>query len=694
MDRKRAFLLVLFSALGCTLSYAQNWSGIINPSRATDWSHAGATINNRTTACVTSACNTVSSGTVTTTSVNAAIASAPANSVINIPAGTFTITGGIQDTGVSNITLRGAGPLATILYFASGNATCSGLKADMCFVDSLGYWNGNSAVMPGGSNACNWTGGYTQGATSITLNDCGSKPPVNQFIVLDQASDTGDNGGVFVCNLASCNNEGATSQDGRTISGNNHAQQQFVYVTGVSGSGSGPYTVTFAPPGLYMNNWSENGAFTGTQIGAWWPGQITGIGVENITLDHSSASSNSMSGLLFYDCYNCWIANARSIVSPDGTFAGRNHIWIYQSLNDTVRDSYIFGTHGSEEAYGIETLQESQCLFENNIFHYTTEPLMNGSGSGNVESYNYVVLPVFSFTQMNWQSTIFAVHNASAQMNLYEGNVSPSIIVDDDWGTGPAGMTVFRNYLNGHTLGTQRGGYTSSVAYNPWDIVSYSGKYYAATRYQDAGTASPTNSSYWFQLVSPTGTSENTNAINLMWGARGVNVIGNVLGDPSYDTQYLVSPTTGSTGSSDETIYSMGFRGVQGTGAKDTLVQSSAMLWGNYDTVTNAARWNTTEASPGAILFLRAQTAPSSSALPSSFYLSAQPAWWGTAPFPAIGPDVSAGSGPGSHAAYIPAQSCYSNGSFTKGILNFDANNCYTGAVSPTPPTGLKAVVH
>jgi len=64
-----------------------------------------------------------------------------------------------------------------------------------------------------------------------------------------------------------------------------------------------------------------------------------------------------------------------------------------------------------------------------------------------------------------------------SQMNLYEGNVSPSIIVDDDWGTGPAGMTVFRNYLNGPYLGTQRAGVIRVPSLQPWDIAVYSGKY-------------------------------------------------------------------------------------------------------------------------------------------------------------------------------------------------------------------------
>ena len=45
--------------------------------------------------------------------------------------------------------------------------------------------------------------------------------------------------------------------------------------------------------------------------------------------------------------------------------------------------------------------------------------------------------------------------------------------------------------------------------------------------------------------------------------------------------------------------------------------------------------------------------------LPPSFYLLGKPAWWGSSAFPAIGPDVKAGAGPGSHNLGIPAQNCY-----------------------------------
>ena len=85
--------------------------------------------------------------------------------------------------------------------------------------------------------------------------------------------------------------------------------------------------------------------------------------------------------------------------------------------------------------------------------------------------------------------------------------------------------------------------------------------------------------------------------------------------------------------------------------------------------------------------------------LPASFFHSAKPAWWGSSPWPAIGPDVTGGTGPGGHTYPNPAQACYAN--TTKdgnGFLVFNASTCYGqssgGSQGPTPPTSVKAVVH
>jgi len=83
--------------------------------------------------------------------------------------------------------------------------------------------------------------------------------------------------------------------------------------------------------------------------------------------------------------------------------------------------------------------------------------------------------------------------------------------------------------------------------------------------------------------------------------------------------------------------------------------------------------------------------------LPASFFLSGKPSWWGSLPWPAIGPDVAAGPGPGGHAYGNPAEICYNSTSRdASGILQFNPATCYSHTVAggPLPPTGLTAIVN
>jgi len=121
------------------------------------------------------------------------------------------------------------------------------------------------------------------------------------------------------------------------------------------------------------------------------------------------------------------------------------------------------------------------------------------------------------------------------------------------------------------------------------------------------------------------------------------------------------------------------------------------MRWGNYDTVTGTSRFVAGEVPSG--LSLYANPVPADNTLPPSLYLSSKPLWWGSTPWPAIGPDVTGGnvSGAGGHVYKIPARVCYETvmgGTFGAGLLTFNANRCYAPAGAPTAPTNLKIVGH
>jgi len=680
-----SYRLLFFFALLSITAQAQNWSKFLDPSRAIDWSSAGFTIPNYTVNCSNQPLLASGSGAASAnaSAIRNALNSCDAtHNVVNIPAGTWYVTSISYGTQGKQV-LRGAGPTQTTIIATSGVGCAGGLSEALCMRDSLGLYNGSSQVLPGGSNQCSWTSGYAQGSTTLTLSSCGGAPPLNQTIILDQANDTADTSGVYICdvNISNCGYESASggNNNGRFISGKTHSEQQIVKVTGVTSLGGGSYTVTISP-GVYFTN-----IRSGQAPGAWWPGFVQNDGVENMTLDGSNVNST----VGFYNCYQCWVKNVAMIHS------GRNSVDFYQSAQDVVRDSYFYGSQGSaSDSYSMEFSESSGNLIENNIFQQVTTPIMFGAGSGTVIGYNYSVNVNYSCGGgcSSYANGAYQGHNAGNQFNLFEGNSFFGIWTDDAWGS--AGQsTYFRNLLQA---------------------------------YQNGKTGS-------------------TFPIMLRSYARGLNVVGNVLGQAGYHTQYqaIANSTSGGTGggSEDTSIYSIGWAGTGATCSSgfvtkcDPLSGSTLMRWANYDTVTAGTKFDAAEASPGAVTYLNANFSSSyfsslAHTLPDSLYYNSAPSWWTSGKnWPAIGFDVSTGnvgycasgtyakaqaltsgqclsasltSGWASHATSIPAEDCYLNTmngppDGSGGVLNFDASQCYASSGTGNdldPPTGLAATVN
>src|SRR5690242_4131595 len=124
---------------------AQQWSGILSPSRAIDWSTAGVAggIPARTTICTTlGVVGQLASfaQSVGLTQINSAIASCPSGQTILLNPGTYTLTSGIT-LGASNVTLRGSGADQTILVAGGGGVGCWGPAANICVQGSFS-WSG------------------------------------------------------------------------------------------------------------------------------------------------------------------------------------------------------------------------------------------------------------------------------------------------------------------------------------------------------------------------------------------------------------------------------------------------------------------------------------------------------------------------------------------------------------------------
>ena len=118
----RLIFLSLSILICSSVSLAQNWSGILNQNRATDWSGAGVQngIPNRTTRCG----SVISAYSGAATTINNAIANCSAGQYVELGAGTFTLSSAIVFSK-SDVTLRGQGAGSTKLVINGATGGCS-----------------------------------------------------------------------------------------------------------------------------------------------------------------------------------------------------------------------------------------------------------------------------------------------------------------------------------------------------------------------------------------------------------------------------------------------------------------------------------------------------------------------------------------------------------------------------------------
>ena len=622
--------------------YAQSWSGIIQSPRAIDWSTAGVPggIPARTTIC-----STLNPG-ATAAQISSALQACPAGETVFLSAGTYNLSSGITFGAHSDVTLRGAGANQTILVFTGGNG-CSGLAATICAASADVNYN------LGPSNTANWTAGYAQGATSITLSST-KNLAVGAPLTLDQADDTIDSGNIFVCYTpqGTCSTNGDNGGFMRT----GRSQEQVVTVTSISGNTVG------ISPGLYMPNWNACNNGGSCSPGAWWASSPAyGDGVEELSVNATNAGVDS--DVEMFNCSGCWVSGIRGI-DP-----GRSHVLLWQSPHNTVQNSYFYATaNANSSSYGVETANASDSLIQNNIFQTIAAPeVSSGTCSGCVWAYNFDINNYYTVSN-TWQMLGMFPHSVGDDHILMEGNQGAGVDSDDFHGTHHF-QTLFRNDYNGFQ---PNGGNTTTSGVGPVYLWSFS---------------------------------------------RFYNVVGNVLGTTATTYSYQCTITSCPNGFSifnigegDEVPNDSNVqRTLLRWGNYDT--GSAAVRWcGNSSNIGWATTCSSTSEIPSTIASY-GNPIPSTTTLPASFYLSSEPAWWPSGkPWPAIGPDVSGGNvaGVGGHAYSIPAADCFANvmkgpANGTGAVLSFNAGSCYgAGSVTqnppppppafPSPPTNLKAV--
>lgn len=643
----RLLLLLLFAlpAFGQT----QAWSSLISAPRAAIWTTVGATIVDRQITCTTLAAGATAAaiGTAITNCANAG------GGVVRLAAGTFNLSSGIAFAG-NNVTLRGAGPNATFLVF-TGGATCT--------YDALICMRGPWAWAPfSPQNTATWSstngvsGTYAQGATTIYLSSKANLSAGSVILLyqdVDVLTDTWPE--VWQCATpGTCSTEGEAYPLG-------YAQSQVVTVKSVSTATTGPFAIVIDQP-IYHASWRvfENPlGVTHTPRAMWHNVAGYGMGLEDLSVQSNAGSTGQTSNISMSNVRNSWIKNVRSIN------ADRNHVGIFGSTQVSVVDSYTFGAKGTGNlSYGIEPAFSSAFLLQNNIHHNHQGAILTTQGaSGGVVAYNYQIASRFCISSGMMNASGWH-HSLASDYILWEGNDFNGYTADAIHGTSHF-ATLFRNRLNGYDA------------------------------YQCGATAST-----W-----------QTVPVHIYAFARYANVIGNVLGDDRANHNTYESYATSTTSSAqvaNQSIFMLGFSGnqQQATTAtfgvdvpNDVRVRSSLFRWGNWDTVGDAARWNSAEVPTALTKY--ANTVPATQTLPASFYLGAKPAWFGSVPWPAIGSDVTSGranvpaTGAEGKFYLIPARVCFeamlgAANAGTTPVLTFNGNACYSGTViRPNPPTNV-----
>jgi MYXO-CTERM domain-containing protein len=426
---RRVYLLaalVLSFALSAADAFGQPWSGILDPTRATDWSNAGAgAIPARTTICSTlgtAAQPSTFVQSVTVTQINSALSGCSSGQTVLLNPGTYNTAGGTIMIP-SNVTLRGSGPTQTIIA-ETGVPTSTTIPV-VQFGTQAAFPFGPEPN-PGTSTAI--TGGTAQGSTKITVASA-SGISVGTLLVLTQTnlsymSETGSEGACTYC-------AGVGGDSGQTVQ-----------VTAVSGT-----TLTISDP-LYI-------AYTSAPLAFPFEVGCTSAGLENLHILASAAEVQNTSAVGYSPNINLtgtiysWVKNVES------DFSEGSHVQVDFSMHNTFRDSFFHdgfyhgpGTTDDELRLGYKA---SANLIENNIFwRQHTSIMLEFGASGNVVAYNYST-GNYHDPSPTWVLEDIAFHGPHPMMNMFEGNINTQWQMDEIHGSS-SHSTIFRSYATGTNL--------------------------------------------------------------------------------------------------------------------------------------------------------------------------------------------------------------------------------------------------
>lgn len=331
-----------------------------------------------------------------TAAISAAIAQAPANSVVYLPAGSYRLTQPLYLK--PDMILRGDGPALTSLLF-EGPGT-----AGRCI--GIVRWDSSQTAA-----AVDVTDGMTLGSTGLTVSSADGLR-AGDIVEIDEDNDPA---------------WGFTEPWQQRLPGQINRLA----------------AVDTATRRLTLDRPLRHAFASARQPRLRRLSTIANVGIENLYIRRQDAVAGYTIELKY--AVRCWIRNVESYMTY------KAHVWMDRAFECDVRqnyfhDAFVFG--GDGQGYGVGCgKRTSDCLVEDNVFRHLRHAMIVGIGAnGNVFGYNYSTQRALDPVHGTPQADL-SVHGNYVFMNLFEGNVLEDADVPDwYWPAGP-GNTLFRNRL-------------------------------------------------------------------------------------------------------------------------------------------------------------------------------------------------------------------------------------------------------
>jgi hypothetical protein len=439
---------------------------------------------------------------------------------------------------------------------------------------------GNSP-WPGGDNgmagSTNLTADGLKGSSSVTVSST-TGLSAGMLVLVDEVSDPAKVW--WHPGLAYPSEYGWFCRTNRPIS-------QVVEIASVSGN-----VVTFKTP-LHIDFRTSFSA----QVSRFSDAPVWDAGVEELRASRAGAGS---SGNTYYN-FHFALAGRSWLKHVEGDDMYGSCVFMTYAYRSEVRDSYFHDAHVFQNggfAYGIDVTQSSSDnLIENNIaVRFNKVMNMRSAGGGNVVAYNYTDDGgIYNYPQ--WVETgLQASHYPCTQHVLFEGNYSFN--ADGDSTEGNAIYLVFfRNHLS----------CARRLSYDASDLATMQSLHPASGgSYGDADNvrcAGAMRSHWWYSFIG-----------NVL-GRQGVSYAGWLTDDRAAGKHLETAIWHLGTWDQDYVLL-------------DTKVPGTMIRDGNFDYKSGTQTW-----------YGLGDAGSTAATLPSSLYLGAKPAFFGSNPWPWVTPE-------------------------------------------------------